>query len=229
MEWEAKVCPAQTRLVNFRQRPRWFVNVSEQQWAEARCTPSTALPWHAVLLQGISDIITVPGLINVDFADVKAIMTNSGTAMLGGSHQSQELVAMVSLFDVRRHANSLLGRCSALHAHRECSLHDSEVPEQRSHGCSDAALCWTRPPIAGQALPGCCWISFVGVGVATGEGRAQQAAQSATAAPLIQRSIERATGELLPRVPCLLPGSGSSFKNAIFKVSRPIPVPQSSL
>lgn len=34
-------------------------------------------------VQGISDIITVPGLVNVDFADVKAIMSNSGTAMLG--------------------------------------------------------------------------------------------------------------------------------------------------
>jgi hypothetical protein len=33
--------------------------------------------------QGISDIITTPGLVNVDFADVKAIMANSGTAMLG--------------------------------------------------------------------------------------------------------------------------------------------------
>jgi cell division GTPase FtsZ len=29
-------------------------------------------------LQGISDIITVPGLINVDFADVKAIISNAG-------------------------------------------------------------------------------------------------------------------------------------------------------
>jgi len=66
-------------------------------------------------VQGISDIITVPGLINVDFADVKAIMSNSGTAMLG-------------------------------------------------------------------------------VGVASGKDRAEQAALSATAAPLIQRSIERATG-----------------------------------
>ena len=35
------------------------------------------------LLQGISDIITVPGLINVDFADVRTIMANAGTAMLG--------------------------------------------------------------------------------------------------------------------------------------------------
>ncbi|KAF5835540.1 Tubulin/FtsZ, GTPase domain-containing protein [Dunaliella salina] len=66
-------------------------------------------------VQGISDIITVPGLINVDFADVRSIMLNSGTAMLG-------------------------------------------------------------------------------VGVASGPDRAEQAAQSATAAPLIQRSIERATG-----------------------------------
>lgn len=34
-------------------------------------------------VQGISDIITVPGLINVDFADVKSIMTNAGTSLLG--------------------------------------------------------------------------------------------------------------------------------------------------
>ena len=32
---------------------------------------------------GISDIITTPGLINVDFADVKAIMKDAGTALLG--------------------------------------------------------------------------------------------------------------------------------------------------
>eukprot|EP01026_Neomeris_dumetosa_P012294 TRINITY_DN1429_c0_g1_i3.p1 TRINITY_DN1429_c0_g1~~TRINITY_DN1429_c0_g1_i3.p1 ORF type:complete len:457 (+),score=54.33 TRINITY_DN1429_c0_g1_i3:133-1371(+) len=34
-------------------------------------------------VQGISDIITIPGLVNVDFADVKSIMRDSGTAMLG--------------------------------------------------------------------------------------------------------------------------------------------------
>ncbi|KAK9905931.1 hypothetical protein WJX75_009152 [Coccomyxa subellipsoidea] len=66
-------------------------------------------------VQGISDIITIPGLVNVDFADVKAIMCNSGTAMLG-------------------------------------------------------------------------------VGVATGKNRAEEAALAATSAPLIERSIERATG-----------------------------------
>merc|ERR1712224_446785 len=66
-------------------------------------------------VQGISDIITIPGLVNVDFADVKAIMSDSGTAMLG-------------------------------------------------------------------------------VGVSSGKNRAEEAALAATTAPLIDRSIERATG-----------------------------------
>ena len=66
-------------------------------------------------VQGISDIITIAGLVNVDFADVRAVMTNSGTAMLG-------------------------------------------------------------------------------VGVAAGKNRAEEAALAATSAPLIEHSIDRATG-----------------------------------
>lgn len=34
-------------------------------------------------VQGISDLITKPGVVNVDFADVKAIMSNSGSALMG--------------------------------------------------------------------------------------------------------------------------------------------------
>lgn len=34
-------------------------------------------------VQGISDIITIPGLINVDFADVRAVMKDAGTALMG--------------------------------------------------------------------------------------------------------------------------------------------------
>eukprot|EP00897_Mesotaenium_endlicherianum_P003370 jgi/Mesen1/3060/ME000018S02379 len=66
-------------------------------------------------VQGISDIIAVPGLVNVDFADVRAVMSNSGTAMLGA-------------------------------------------------------------------------------GSSTGKNRAEEAALAATSAPLVERSIERATG-----------------------------------
>ncbi len=34
-------------------------------------------------VQGISEVITVPGLVNVDFADVKAIMNQAGSALMG--------------------------------------------------------------------------------------------------------------------------------------------------
>ncbi len=34
-------------------------------------------------VQGISDIISIPGLINVDFADVRAIMADAGSALMG--------------------------------------------------------------------------------------------------------------------------------------------------
>ncbi|KAL0426537.1 UNVERIFIED_CONTAM: Cell division protein FtsZ2-1, chloroplastic [Sesamum latifolium] len=34
-------------------------------------------------VRGISDIITIPGLVNVDFADVRAIMANAGSSLMG--------------------------------------------------------------------------------------------------------------------------------------------------
>src|SRR5919205_167010 len=34
-------------------------------------------------VQGITDLITTPGLINLDFADVKSVMSNAGSALMG--------------------------------------------------------------------------------------------------------------------------------------------------
>jgi cell division protein FtsZ len=34
-------------------------------------------------VQGISDMITIPGLVNVDFADIRAVMADAGSALLG--------------------------------------------------------------------------------------------------------------------------------------------------
>lgn len=41
-------------------------------------------------VKGISDLITSPGLINVDFADVKSIMSNAGSALMGIGSASGE-------------------------------------------------------------------------------------------------------------------------------------------
>ncbi|MBU1130646.1 cell division protein FtsZ [Patescibacteria group bacterium] len=47
-------------------------------------------------VQGISDVITVPGLINVDFADIKAIMKDAGSALMGIGRASGEDRAVVA-------------------------------------------------------------------------------------------------------------------------------------
>ncbi len=46
-------------------------------------------------VQGIAELITIPGLINVDFADVKAIMKDAGSALMGigegtGEHRAMD-------------------------------------------------------------------------------------------------------------------------------------------
>ena len=41
-------------------------------------------------IQGITEVITVPGLINLDFADVKAIMQEGGAALMAVGHGSGE-------------------------------------------------------------------------------------------------------------------------------------------
>ena len=41
-------------------------------------------------VRGVTDLITVPGLINTDFADVNAIMRNAGTAIMGVGQSTGE-------------------------------------------------------------------------------------------------------------------------------------------
>ncbi len=48
-------------------------------------------------VQGIAELITLPGLINVDFADVKAVMTNAGTALMGIGQASGDKRAITAI------------------------------------------------------------------------------------------------------------------------------------
>jgi cell division protein FtsZ len=50
-------------------------------------------------VQGIAEIITVPGIINADFADVKAVMSNAGSALMGIGMASGENKAIEAAKD----------------------------------------------------------------------------------------------------------------------------------
>ena len=52
-------------------------------------------------VQGITDLITTPGQINLDFADVRTVMSNAGSAMMGigaasGESRAVEAAKMAS-------------------------------------------------------------------------------------------------------------------------------------
>lgn len=51
----------------------------------------------ATAARGIAEIITVPGYINVDFEDVKTVMTNSGVALMGSAEAEGEHRAMLAV------------------------------------------------------------------------------------------------------------------------------------
>lgn len=48
-------------------------------------------------VKGIAELITAPGLINVDFADVKTVMSNAGTALMGMGIASGDKRAMAAI------------------------------------------------------------------------------------------------------------------------------------
>jgi cell division protein FtsZ len=47
-------------------------------------------------VQGITDLITRPGLINTDFADIKTVMANAGSALMGIGHASGDSRALTA-------------------------------------------------------------------------------------------------------------------------------------
>lgn len=52
--------------------------------------PSKLLTMYCVRVCKVSELITEHGLINLDFADVKAIMSNAGSALMGIGRASGE-------------------------------------------------------------------------------------------------------------------------------------------
>ena len=70
-------------------------------------------------VKGISDIITQPGLVNVDFADVYSVMKNAGTALLGigkGSGRARAKEASLAAIN-----NDLL-ECKKIHGAKGCII-----------------------------------------------------------------------------------------------------------
>ncbi len=87
-------------------------------------------------VQGISDIIVQPGLINRDFADVKSIMENAGSALMGigyGSGENRAITAAKNAIESPLLENSIEGAKGILFnivGSRDLSLHEVNLAAQ---------------------------------------------------------------------------------------------------
>ena len=61
-------------------------------------------------IQGVTDLITIPGLINLDFADIRTVMKSAGSAMMGigiASGETRALDAALTLTEVDEAARTV--------------------------------------------------------------------------------------------------------------------------
>jgi len=100
---------------------------------EAFCTADDVL---RQAIQGISDLILVPGLINLDFADVKTIMSGMGLAMMGTGCAEGEDRAMEA---ARRAISSPLLEGASVNGARGVIINITGGPDLSLSEVSDAS------------------------------------------------------------------------------------------
>ena len=86
-------------------------------------------------VRGISDIVTLPGLINVDFADVRAIMESKGVALMGTGQASGENRALEA---VQRAISSPLLEEASIHGAKALLVNVTGSPDVTLFEISEA-------------------------------------------------------------------------------------------
>ncbi|HET6548448.1 MAG TPA: cell division protein FtsZ [Solirubrobacter sp.] len=95
-------------------------------------------------VQGITDLITIPGLINLDFADVRAIMENAGSALMGigtaqGENRSSEAAkAAISSPLLEESVEGATGILLNITGGRDLGLFEVNEAAELIHSAADA-------------------------------------------------------------------------------------------
>ncbi len=121
-------------------------------------------------VQGICDLVTVPGLINLDLADVRTIMTGAGTAHMGigrarGEQRSQKAAEMAinsSLLETSiEGARGLLLNISG---GKDLSLHEVNEVAEIVNAAADPEANIIFGAVVDEALGDTLWVTVVAAG-----------------------------------------------------------------
>ena len=129
-------------------------------------------------IQGVTDLITIPGLINLDFADIRTVMKDAGTAMMGigiAEGENRAIDAATQATNSRLLESSIAGASRVLFSIAGSpDLTLSEVNEAASvvEQCADESANIIYGQIIDQAMGDKVRITVIATGFKTGTERA---------------------------------------------------------
>ena len=151
-------------------------------------------------VQGISDIITIPGLVNVDFADVRAVMADAGSALMGigiGSGKSRAREAAIAAISSPLLESSVEGARGVVFnitGGSDLTLHEVNAAAETIYEVVDPNANIIFGAVIDDRLQGEIRITVIATGF-TGETQAAAPAARATTPP------KRSMGNPLPSTP----------------------------
>jgi cell division protein FtsZ len=121
-------------------------------------------------VQGICDLITLPGLINLDFADVRTIMSGAGSAMMGigmatGAHRASEAATHAIRSPLIDHeVRSARGILLAISGGSDLALHEVNEAAEVVRAAADDDTTIIFGATVDERLAGQLWVTVVATG-----------------------------------------------------------------
>ena len=125
-------------------------------------------------IQGVTDLITIPGLINLDFADIRTVMKDAGTAMMGigvGSGDTRALDAAQQATNSRLLEASIAGATRVLFSiagSSDLTLAEVDEAARTVEACADSNANIIYGQIIDDAMGGEVRITVIATGFKKG-------------------------------------------------------------
>jgi cell division protein FtsZ len=169
-------------------------------------------------VQGISDIITIPGLVNVDFADVRAVMADAGSALMGigiasGKTRAREAaMAAISSPLLEASVNGARGVVLNITGGSDMTLHEVNAAADTIYEVVDPNANIIFGAVVDEQLQGEIRITVIATGF-TGETNAETTNVSATTVKSDRTSTESSKKAVNPPPTESAPAKEKEIKN----------------
>ena len=167
-------------------------------------------------VQGISDIITVPGMINVDFADVKAVMQSSGSALMGigrGTGEGRAMEAAKLAINsplLETSINGASGIIMNVTGGSDMTLHEVTEASQVIHDAIAEDAIFTFGSVIDDRIQGEIQITVIATGFemkTPDMGNKKEAVKSLSAADFFSGSFNTGSASATNSAPSLAPST----------------------